>query len=145
MIVFDVEADGLLDQATKIHVMSWHNIETEEKGSTKNYDTMRHMLTTHGLIGHNIVTYDIPLVEKLLDIKVEGTITDTLPLSWYLEPQRIRHGLDDWGKTLGVEKPKIDDWDSLTYEEYRHRCEEDVKINHMLWKRLERKLRKPLP
>ena len=141
MIIFDVEANGLLDVADTIHVMSWYNIETGEEGSTKNYDTMRHMLTTHGLIGHNIVTYDIPLVEKLLGIKVEGTIIDTLPLSWYLEPQRIRHGLDDWGKTLGVEKPKIDDWDSLTYEEYRHRCEEDVKINHMLWKRLERKLR----
>ena len=60
---------------------------------------------------------------------------DTLALSWYLEPKRVRHGLEWWGEEFGVEKPVIDDWDNLEIGDYIHRCEEDVKINTLLWER----------
>jgi hypothetical protein len=139
-MIFDVEADGLLEQATKIHVLSW---EAEDKTihSTHDYDIMRQVLmSAKELIGHNIVRYDLPLIEKILGISPSAAVTDTLILSWYLEPSHIRHGLDDWGKRLGVMKPKITDWDNLTPEEYAHRCEEDVKINSLLWDKLDRKL-----
>ncbi len=65
---------------------------------------------------------------------------DTLALSWYLFPERQKHGLADWGVDLGIPKPKVDDWQNLSYEEYKHRCEEDTKINWKLWKKLERRL-----
>lgn len=86
------------------------------------------------LIGHNITRFDIPVVEKLLGIKVEAKIVDTLALSWYLEPKRTRHGLEQYGEEFGVPKPEIDDWEGLTTQEYIHRCEEDVKINDKLWR-----------
>jgi DNA polymerase III alpha subunit (gram-positive type) len=65
---------------------------------------------------------------------------DTLSLSWYLYPERNRHGLADWGQDLGVAKPKVDDWQNLSFDEYAHRCQEDTKINWMLWKKMERRL-----
>tara|TARA_R110000851_G_scaffold88238_1_gene192761 strand:- start:376 stop:1923 length:1548 start_codon:yes stop_codon:yes gene_type:complete len=45
----------------------------------------------------------------------------------------------------GVPKPKIDDWEGLTPQEYKHRCEEDVKINTRLWRDLNIKLNKLYP
>ena len=59
-MIFDIEADGLLDDATKIHVMAWK--EGERIRHTHNYDTMRGVLTNRPtLVGHNIIMYDIPL------------------------------------------------------------------------------------
>ena len=54
-------------------------------------------------------------------------------MSWYLYSFKIKHGLDDWGVEFGIPKPKIDDWNNLTSEEYIFRCTEDVKINCRLW------------
>lgn len=140
-MIFDVEADGLLDEATKIHVFAY-----KENGVVKHthyYDEMREILSKAKiLIGHNIITYDIPLLEKILNIKINARLIDTLPLSWYLNHNRIRHGLEWYGEDYGVPKPKIDDWQNLTPEEYAHRCKEDVKINSKLWQELKSKLTK---
>jgi len=53
---------------------------------------------------------------------------------------RSSYGLDSFGKDYGIPKPKVDDWENLTIEEYVFRCEEDVKINWRLWEDLRRKL-----
>jgi hypothetical protein len=45
-------------------------------------------------------------------------------------------------RTTECLKPVIKDWDSLTAEEYAHRCDEDVKINSRLWRDLDIKLNK---
>lgn len=139
-MIFDVEADGLLDQATKIHVMAYTTKDGDVK-HTFSYDKMREILAnTKVLIGHNIVCYDIPLLEKILKIKITAKLIDTLPLSWTLNHKRVIHGLDSFGKDYGIPKPKIDNWENLTPEEYAHRCVEDVKINKCLWKDLKKKL-----
>ena len=39
-------------------------------------------------------------------------------------------------------KPVIKDWNTLTPQEYAHRCDEDVKINNRLWRDLSLKLGK---
>ena len=120
-MIFDIETDGL--DATKIHVFSWMDDEGVVQ-STNDPEVMRQLVTgANTLVGHNIIRFDLPVLERLVGAKPTGTIIDTLPLSWYLFPQHIRHGLDDWGKRLGIAKPAIEDWDSLTYEEYKHRCE----------------------
>ena len=141
-LVFDIETDGLLDDMTKLHVLSWQDIDNDDThGSTADPMVIRWLFdNATTLIGHNIVRYDLVALQRLLGITFTGQIIDTLPLSWYLEPSHIRHGLDDWGKRLGVLKPKITDWSSLTYADYEHRCEEDVKINHRLWLQLDKKL-----
>jgi hypothetical protein len=136
-MIFDMEANGL--NPDRIHVLSY-----EKKGkiySTFNYNKMRKILTEAStLIGHNIIRFDIPALEKILKIEIKARLIDTLSLSWYLEPERRLHGLESWGEDFGVPKPVITDWDSLTPEEYEHRCEEDVRINSKLWKKLWRKL-----
>ena len=46
------------------------------------------------LVGHNIIRFDIPVVERLLGIKVKAQLVDTLALSWYLFPNRKIHKLE---------------------------------------------------
>lgn len=138
-MIFDVEANGLLEVADKLHVMAY--TDGNEVKYTHSYDKMRHLLSNAKvLIGHNIIRYDIPLLEKILKIKIKARLIDTLALSWYLNHKRLIHGLDSYGKDYGIPKPKIDNWDDLTPEEYANRCVEDVKINKCLWKDLKDKL-----
>ena len=91
------------------------------------------------IAGHNILVYDIPVLEDMSGRKIttKGKI-DTLALSWYLFQKELvddkwvsrkLHGLDDWGRKLGIKKPKIEDWKSGTIEEYKQRCKTDVQIN----------------
>lgn len=133
MIVFDVEANGLLDDATKIHCLSY-TTDGVIYDTLFDYDGMRDLLLNEqGLIGHNIIRYDVPLLEKILDIRIKARLFDTLPMSWVLNYNRPKHGLESFGEDFGIPKPKIDDWQNLTQDDYRHRCVEDVKINWRLW------------
>lgn len=122
--VFDIEADGI--DATKIHCMI-------ANGEEVNRFFFKNLTSDDVLIGHNIIRYDIPTIERLLNIKIKAQLIDTLALSWYLFPTINRHGLEQWGERLKIEKPIITDWENLTREEYIHRCKEDVKINTKLW------------
>jgi DNA polymerase I-like protein with 3'-5' exonuclease and polymerase domains len=136
MIVFDVEADNLLDDATKIHCLSYTS-DGKNYNTLFDYQDMRDLiLAQNGLIGHNIVRYDAPLLEKILGIKIQARLFDTLPMSWVLNYNRPKHGLESFGEDFGVPKPVINDWQNLTREEYAHRCTEDVKINWLLWQDL---------
>ena len=89
-----------------------------------------------------MIRFDIPAVEKVLGIKVKARLIDTLALSWYLHHDRMKHGLEGYGEDYGVPKPVIKDWNTLTPQEYAHRCDEDVKINNRLWRDLSMKLDK---
>ena len=110
MIVFDVEADNLLEDATKIHCLSY-TADGSSPVTLFKYDDMRKLLLSQqGLIGHNIIGYDIPLLEKLLGIKIKARLFDTLPMSWVLNYNRPKHGLDSFGEDFGIPKPVIDDW-----------------------------------
>ena len=142
--VIDIEADGLI--ASKIHVMSvgWKDNEGEwQIKSTDDYDKMIDIVTNpdNVIIGHNFKSFDVVELERVLDVKVEAEIVDTLALAWYILPNRkLPFGLAAFGEDYGVPKPKIDDWEGLTYDEYKHRCEEDVRINILVWEELSAKL-----
>jgi hypothetical protein len=128
-MIFDVEGNGLWP--TKFHVLSY-SLDNKIYSIT-NHDEMREwLLAQKVLIGHNIIRWDIPNLERVLQIKIEAKLIDTLGLSWYLYDDRNTHNLEDWGVDLGVEKPKIKNWDDLPLEEYIHRCEEDVRITNLL-------------
>ena len=142
--IFDVECDGF--NPTKIHVLSAAIFSEGEwrLKSTTDYDEMRKFFSMYDVyIGHNIIRFDIPVVEKILNIKVVGKYADTLGVSWYLYPKKLIHGLADWGEYFGIPKPKIEEGEWMgplpgeTFEEFiakmTHRCEEDVKINCKLW------------
>lgn len=85
------------------------------------------------LVGHNIIRFDIPVLERLLGIKIKAKLVDTLALSWYLQPKRSRHGLESYGDDFNIEKPLVEDWESQDISVYTHRCEQDVRINTHLW------------
>jgi hypothetical protein len=133
----DLEADDLLANVTKIHCLSM-NWGGEVK-TTSNYSDIRKLVSRKDitLVGHNFICYDVPTIEKLLGVKVECGVVDTLALSWYLYPKRSSHGLAAWGEEFGVPKPPIEDWQNLPLEEYKRRCEEDTKIQTLLWEKMQ--------
>lgn len=140
--VFDIETDNLLDSLTKLHVFSW-KLNDEPIQSTADPRVIREVMTQPDTlyIGHNIIMFDLPALRKLGIVDVSWqSCADTLGLSWTLFPDRVKHGLDPWGEDLGIMKPKVEDWQGLTYEEYAHRCSEDVAINHLLWLKIKEKL-----
>lgn len=143
-MIFDIESDGLeLQDVTKIHCMAYKPTGSSTVKVTSSYETMRKLLLeAKELIGHNIILYDIPVLEKILGIKIKAKLTDTLGLSWYLFPKRNLHGLETYGDECGIEKPEITDWQNLSPDEYKHRCVEDVKINNYVWKIEREKLMK---
>lgn len=133
--IFDVEGDSL--RPTKLHVLS-ASYDGENISSTPDYQKMRDFFENEEiLVGHNIARWDTVECSRILGIKIQEDtlIVDTLALSWYLFPDRPRHNLESWGETFGVKKPEITDWTDLSYEQYRHRCEEDVRITGLLWKK----------
>jgi len=133
--VFDVEGDGL--EATRLHCLAWEDF-TGDNGDASTYADMCHLLgdtKRNILVGHNICRWDIPTLERLLEIDLSGKfLVDTLALGWTLDPDRPRHGLESYGDTYGIRKPHIDDWENQSLEEYLNRCRTDVKINVALWK-----------
>lgn len=139
--IFDLEGDGL--NPTKIHVLSVGTLDGKIF-STDNYDKMRKFFLNeeNTIIAHNCIRFDIPVVERLLDIEVKCKVVDTIHLSWYIEFERGKHGLESWGETFGIEKPEIKDWHNLSYADYELRCRRDVQINTELWKHLKKKLHK---
>ncbi len=133
-LIFDIEGDSLTP--TKIWCLAG-NAGNGIKATTS-YDKMkRELQSADVLIGHNIALFDIPVVERILGIKIKAKLVDTLALSWTLYPQRLRHGLEAWGEDLGVKKPSIIRWDDPEMiDEYVHRCKEDVQINTLLWEKM---------
>ena len=133
-MVFDIETDGLYP--SKIHCLSY-TTDGKEYNTVTHGDDMRHLLwDADSIIGHNIVRYDIPVLERLLFMKIKAKVYDTLPMSWVINYDRGKHGLATFGEEFGIPKPVVTDWDNQDIEVYKHRCEEDVKINWKLWQNL---------
>ena len=145
LYVIDIETDGLI--STKIHVMSvgWKDTEGEwQVKSTADPADMEKIMTNpeNTVVGHFFKMFDSVELERVLGFKTEARIIDTLALAWYIFPNRRNgtFGLGAFGDDYGIAKPKIDDWENLTYEDYAHRCEEDVKINIKLWEDIKARL-----
>lgn len=141
-VVFDIEGDGLLDKVTKIHCLSYSQADGRFSGTIYSEKDIKDFLSQDYIyIGHHIIGFDFKVLEKIYGIKRPKYFLDTLAWSWYLFPDRAEHGLESWGEDFGVPKPKIDDWENLTIEEYAHRCEEDVKINTKLYQLVKTKMK----
>ena len=138
--IFDLEADALLDNITKIHCLSIGKVMKNgdlKIITTTDYEEMKSFFLNKEItkVGHNIIRYDSLAAEAVLGIKVPtNSFIDTLPLSWYLYPKNQQHGLKWWGEMIGNSKINIDDWENLPEDAYIERCEVDVQINYELWK-----------
>ena len=141
ILVADTETDGLAYDCTKLHVMSYTE-DGETYHSTGDYDDMRAVIKSADLlVMHNAVMHDMVVFNRILGIPMDyRRYVDTLWVSRYLYPDRASQGLDAIGREHGVKKPEVHDWENLSYEEYAHRCVEDVKINWLEWVKQKKRL-----
>jgi DNA polymerase III alpha subunit (gram-positive type) len=122
-IVVDSETDGFQDVCTKIHVLGWTD-DGVNYHTTHDYDEMKQVLSgdhnERRLVCHNAIRFDLVVFNRILGLVLSYLdFVDTLPLSWTINYGRDRHGLEYYGETFGVPKPKITDWEGLTNEELR--------------------------
>jgi DNA polymerase I len=152
-IVFDLEADGL-DDATQAWCICTKTLDGVTNQFTPDdlQQGIDYLNTADHLIGHNIIDYDLPLLERLYGWKPRPgvKITDTVVMSRVLKFDRALpngapgnltpHSLGAWGYRVGRGKPDHDDWTQFT-PEMLHRCSEDVEINVLTYEQLLREAR----
>ena len=62
------------------------------------------------LIGHNILGFDIPVIENLTGISFKDKkVIDTLVLSRLAKPERGGHSLKAWGFAVGFNKGSMEE------------------------------------
>jgi len=135
-VVLDIEANGFTPD--KIWCIVCQDADTNEV----TYYTPRNVreFSLEGIteiIGHNILGYDIPVLERLLNLDFTGIqLTDTLVMSRLFKPTREGgHSLKVWGERLGNLKG---DFTEFTYysDEMLEYCINDVAVNVKVYNHL---------
>ena len=128
-LIFDAETDGLLEQVTVCHVVVVRDYDSGQRWvfrRNKKEDTIHKLFAlldeAEEIWGHNIVAYDIPMLELLFGWQPSARIRDTLILARLLFPDQKdkdfrlfeggklegknigKHTLDSWGQRLGMYK-----------------------------------------
>ena len=153
--VFDCEANGWRDEADTVWCLVIGNAQKPQEvwqyGPDQIEEGLAKLHEAEELAGHNIINYDLPLLERLYGWrpKKEQRITDTVILSRLLRSDRTLpdncppnvapHSLQAWGYRLGRGKPEHDDWSRYS-PEMLHRCSEDVAINILTYRALYKEL-----
>jgi DNA polymerase I len=137
-LVFDIETDDL--KATKIHCLVAQDANSGEifKFPPSNLQEGYELLSkSDRLIGHNIIGFDIPMVEKFGGIKLrDKEVIDTLVLSRLFNPTREGgHSLEKWGYKLGLAKINFEDYLNYSTEMLDY-CVRDVQLNTLVYKSL---------
>lgn len=147
----DLEADGLLDTATQVWCGVFKNIATGVVTKFRPHQIkqmLAFMDTVPVLIMHNGIGYDWPLLTKLYGYEYKGVKVDTLLMSRLLNPKRLippnctnrkagPHSVEAWGYRVGRGKPEHNDWAQFS-EEMLHRCSEDVEIQELIYRALQK-------
>ena len=159
--IFDIEANGLYYEVKEIHCIS---IKVDD-GATKVY-TSKNIEGSDGtlqqglailseadvIIGHNIINYDIPAIEKIFPKWTYKACLDTLLMSRLAYPNMLMadanrksippkfkggHGLKAWGYRLRKLKGEYEEqWDILTPEMVEY-CRQDSEVTYALFEKLE--------
>jgi len=91
---------------------------------------------TEEVIGHNIIGFDIPVVNTIFgyDVFANCKVTDTLVLSRLLNPMiEGGHSLKNWGTKLGQNKINFEQFDFFS-EDMLTYCRNDVELTERLYK-----------
>ena len=153
-VVFDIESDGFLAEATKIHCISISENGDAPVcyGPTKIEEALRWMHGATNLVGHNIIRYDLPLLKKLQgwEPTVGTNIRDTFLLSRMAFPDIMardarrkkipkkywgKYSLRAFGHRLEMHKGDHEDFSAFTAEMQEY-CNQDVRVTTYLWERL---------
>jgi len=137
-LVFDIETDDL--KATKIHCLVAQDANSGEifKFPPSNLQEGYELLSkADRLIGHNIIGFDIPMVEKFAGIKLrDKELIDTLVLSRLFNPTREGgHSLEKWGYKLGLSKIDFEDYQNYSTQMLDY-CVRDVQLNTLVYNSL---------
>ena len=132
---FDIETDGL--DSTVLHVCVVKPRGGEPIVVTDAVEAVNLLNTFEAIVGHNIIGFDAPQLEKLSGKKLTARLVDTLLMSRILYPDRYKHpakgnGLGNWGQYLGFPKGDHSDW-SVYSEEMRDYCIQDVEVTEKLY------------
>jgi DNA polymerase I-like protein with 3'-5' exonuclease and polymerase domains len=155
--IFDIETNGFYQDCTTIHCVALKRIgidsDVQLYTQSNINDALDILENSEVLIGHNIIQFDIPVLEKFYPSrKFTHNVLDTFNLSCIVFPQRQKHSLEDWGKDLGFEKfnpmtgkeytdeewkerkkTKNEAWDKYTSEMGAY-CQQDVRVTELvLW------------
>ena len=134
-LVFDIEADGL--DPSVIHCIVAIDPDTKEVykyDPSQLQEGLNLLASADKLIGHNIIGYDIPAIEKVTGLNLSHIqLVDTLVLSRLFKPTREGgHGLESWGYRLKFNKGDYGQsegaWDKYTPEMLEY-CVNDVELN----------------
>jgi len=141
-LVFDIETDGLTP--TKIFCLSILDVDKEEQFNFRPkqiHEGMELLSSADKLIGHNIIGFDIPVIERLYGINlINKKIIDTLVLSRLFNPIRALHSLRAWGDTLKFPKLEFENFDRFS-EKMMTYCAQDVFLNYKVYEALKRESR----
>ena len=144
-LVFDIETDGLFPSVSKVHLFVGIDLKTDKRTILSpdheplSRESLQNVISDcRMLIGHNILMYDIPVLEKLMKVSFKGVIlVDTMNMSQCLDYKRFggRHSLQIFGESLkGIgKKVEHDDWSKYS-KEMLHRCVSDVEMNVKIYR-----------
>ena len=159
-LIFDLETNGLYDEVTKIHCLvikdTVDGLVTSYTGDDIDTGLRDLMRSADPIVGHNVIKYDIPVIQKLYPwFKVEQTkVLDTLVLTRLVHtnvkdgdakllklgklPGKLfgSHSLAAWGHRLGNYKGDYDGgWETFSQEMLDY-CIQDVEVTAHLFKQL---------
>lgn len=157
-LIFDLETDGLLDEVSKIHCLV---VKDTDDGHVYQYTTkiengLYHLMGAEVIVGHNVIKYDIPVIQKLYpwfkvdQSKVFDTLvatrllyanvkdTDNVLLKQEKLPGKLfgSHSLAAWGYRLGNYKGDYDGgWETFSQEMLDY-CVQDVEVTAALYQKI---------
>jgi len=139
-LVFDIETDGLV--STRVWCICAIDINTGQEytfGPDELQEGYAFLHAADKLVGHNIIGFDIPVVEKFSGLSLQHIkLVDTLVLSRLFNPVREgNHGLERWGYVLGDHKIDFDEYDTYSQEMLDY-CMQDVRLNLKVFNALKR-------
>lgn len=142
MLFMDIEADGL--RPSKIWCVCTYDDVTGQKQvfTEDTKDACKTLLeSADKVVGHNIISFDLPVLKKLWGIKVKcKNCFDTLVASRLADPRReAGHSLKEWGIKLGNYKEHFEDWSHLSDEMIQY-CHQDVAVTVDVYKAVMKEL-----
>ena len=152
-LVFDIETDNVdYHKITTIHTIAIYDLEEKKMYSFDRGEVYKgiEMLDDNLVIGHNIVKYDIPVIQKFYPTFRPKQVVDTMILSTLAfsdigandkdvsrVPSKLKgtHSLKAWGYRLGILKGDFaekDAWDEWS-KEMKEYCIQDVRVTVKLY------------
>ena len=162
-LIFDIEADHLLEQVSQVWCIVARDVDTDEV-HTFDPDSIKEGLSflqqADTLIGHNIISYDLAVLKKLYDFDYDGQLLDTLVYSRTIWPNLKEldyklyqkgkfdskligsHSLKAWGIRLGELKGAFNTGTESFAEfsqEMLDYCVQDTEVTKALYNKIESK------